>query len=53
MYHFDNLMYIVDNTLETARKRHLIGGILMSVSFLFSGLAITVITIKKEDILNE
>lgn len=53
MYHFDNLMYIVDNTLETARKRHLIGGILMSVSFLFSGLVITVIIIKKEDILNE
>lgn len=53
MDHFDNLMYIVDNTLETARKRHLIGGILMSVSFLFSRLAITVITIKKEDILNE
>lgn len=53
MDHFDNLMYIVDNTLETARKRHLIGGILMIVSFLFSGLAITVITIKKEDILNE
>ena len=53
MDQFDNFMYIVDSTLETSRKRHLIGGILMSVSLLFGGLAFTVITIKKEDILNE
>ena len=50
---FDNFMYIVESTLETTKKRHLIGGILMSVSLLFGGLALTVITIKKEDILNE
>ena len=53
MEHFDNFMYIIDSTLETSRKKHLIGGILMSVSLLFSGLAITVMTVKKEDILNE
>lgn len=53
MDHFDNFMYIVDSTLETTRKRHLIGGILMSVSLLFGGLALTVITIKKEEVFNE
>lgn len=53
MDHFDSFMYIVDSSLETARKRHLIGGILMSVSLLFGGLAFTVISIKKEDIFNE
>ena len=53
MDNFDNFMYIVESTLETTKKRHLIGGILMSVSLLFGGLALTVITIKKEDILNE
>ena len=53
MEHFDNFLYILDNTLETTRKRHLVGGILMSVSLLFSGLAITVISIKKENIFNE
>lgn len=53
MDHFDNFMYIVDSTLETSRKRHLIGGILMSVSLLFGGLAFTVITIKKEEVFNE
>lgn len=53
MEHFDNFMYIIDSTLETSRKKHLIGGILMSVSLLFSGLAITVMTVKKEDVLNE
>lgn len=53
MEHFDNFMYIIDSTLETSRKKHLIGGILMSASLLFSGLAITVMTVKKEDVLNE
>lgn len=49
MDHFEMFMHVIDNTLETTRKKHLIGGILMSVSLLFGGLAITVITIKKED----
>ena len=35
--------------LDTKRKRHITGGILLSVSFLFGGLAITVMTIKNEE----
>ena len=31
------------------RKRHIVGGIMLSVSMLFGGLALTVITIKNEE----
>ena len=34
--------------LDTERTRHIIGGIFLSVTLLFGGLAITVLTIKKE-----
>ena len=35
--------------LNTKRKRHIVGGILISMSALFGGLAITAMTIKQED----
>ena len=31
------------------KKRHIIGGVLLSVSLLFGGLALTVISIKNEE----
>lgn len=39
---------MLDYTLNTKRKRHIIGGMLISMSALFGGLAITVMTIHKE-----
>lgn len=39
----------LDYILDTKRKRHIIGGILVSISMLFGGLAITVMTIKNEE----
>jgi hypothetical protein len=42
------LVDILDFTLDTKRKRHIVGGILLSVSFLFGGLAITAMTIRNE-----
>ena len=42
------LLEVFDEALNTKRKRHIVGGILMSVSLFFGGLAITVITIDKE-----
>ena len=48
----DRLNYIVamlEKTLGTRAKRHIMGGTLISVSLLFSGLALTVITLKTED----
>ena len=58
MASLDGLIYMLDNVLNTKRKRHIAGGILMSISALFGGLALTVMTIKseddcKEDYLNE
>lgn len=38
----------LDISLDTTRKRHLAGGILLSVSLLFGGLAITVMSLKME-----
>lgn len=46
---FENVASVVSYSLETKRKRHLMGGILLSVSLLFGGLAVTVMTIKMED----
>ena len=44
-----NFISMMDYILDTKRKRHITGGILLSVSFLFGGLAITVMTIKNEE----
>lgn len=45
----DNIIEVIDYMLNTRRKRYIIGGILISMSALFGGLAITAITIKPED----
>lgn len=49
MDRFEEIISILDNALDTRKKRHIAGGILMSVSFLFGGLAITIITLKTEE----
>lgn len=49
MYRFEELMMLVDSTLDSKRKRHIVGGVLMSISLLFGGLAITILTIKLEE----
>jgi hypothetical protein len=40
---------MLDQALDTKRKRHMAGGILMSISLLFGGLAITIMTTKSEE----
>ena len=45
----ENLITMLDYVLDTKRKRHIMGGILLSVSFLFGGMAITVMTIQNEE----
>ena len=44
----DAFIFSLDDMLDTKRKRHIIGGILLSASALFGGLAVTVFTIKNE-----
>lgn len=45
----DEVLSLVDDALVNKRRRHLVGGILVSVSLLFCGLAYTVITLRIED----
>ena len=37
---------MIDRTLDTKRKKHIAGGVLLSMSFLLGGLAVTVLTLK-------
>lgn len=53
MERFDTLLSMLDQILDTKKKRHLAGGVLMSVSLLFGGLAVTVLTLKTEEKDNE
>jgi len=53
MERLEALLSMLDHALNTKKKRHLAGGVLMSISMLFGGLAITVITLKTEEIKNE
>lgn len=45
----DELLAAVDKILDSERKRHIAGGILLSTSLLFGGLAITVVTIQTDE----
>lgn len=49
MNRLEGILSMLDYSLNTKKKRHIAGGILMSISVLFGGLAITVITLKMEE----
>ena len=40
---------MLDHSLNTNKKRHIVGGVLLNVSLLFGGLAFTIITLDTED----
>lgn len=42
----EGVIATLDYLLGTKRKRHIVGGILMSASLLFAGLAFTALTLK-------
>lgn len=46
---FEQVLYSLDLMLNSPRKRHIVGGFLLSVSLLFGGLSATVMTIKKDE----
>lgn len=49
MERLERILSMLDHALSTKKKRHIAGGVLMSISLLFGGLAITVITLKQEE----
>lgn len=48
MDRLEAILSMLDNILDTRRKRHIAGGVLMSASLLFGGLAVTILTLKSE-----
>lgn len=42
------ILSMIDHTLNTRKRRHIAGGILMSISLLFGGLAVTVLSVKAD-----
>lgn len=47
MNSLENIFLFLDYLTDTQRKRHMIGGVLMSVSLFFGGLAFTLMTVKE------
>lgn len=45
----EGVISMLDEILDTGRKRHIAGGILLSLSLLFGGLSVTVMTIKDKE----
>lgn len=46
MDRLEDLVSMLDHALNTKKKRHIAGGVLMSISLFFGGLAVTVLTLK-------
>jgi hypothetical protein len=46
MESFSDIVTIIDMTLNTKRKRHIVGGVLLSIAALFGGLAFTTMTLR-------
>ena len=49
MERLERILSILDYTLSSKKKRHITGGILLSVSLLFGGLVFTVMTLKHDE----
>ena len=49
MNDISELVSLIDFMLDTRSKRHIVGGVLLSLSFLFGGLAITAMTMTPEE----
>ena len=49
MDRLEAILAVLDESLNTKRKRHIAGGVLMSISLLFGGLAFTVMSLKTEE----
>ena len=49
MNRLEGVIMSIDYILNSKRKRHIMGGILLSASLLFAGLAFTIITLKQEE----
>ena len=44
----ERILCMLDHSLNTKKRRHIVGGVLMSLSIFLGSLAVTVITLKGE-----
>jgi hypothetical protein len=49
MDRLEYVLTVLEDSLNTRKKRHIVGGVLLSISLLFGGLTFTVMTLKTED----
>ena len=49
MNRFEEIICMMEHALNTKTKKHIAGGLLLSISLLFGGLAVTIITLKTEE----
>lgn len=49
MHRLEAILDVLDQALNSKKKRHIAGGVLLSISVLFGSLAFTVMTLKSED----
>lgn len=47
------LLVTIEHLVSTKKKRHIVGGILLSASLFLGGLALTVMSTKNEENINE
>ena len=47
---FISFIGVLDKSLVSKRKRHIVGGVLLSISLLFGGLAFTAMSLKEEKV---
>lgn len=51
MERIEKFIHLLDSMLDTKRKRHIIGGLLLSASIFLSGLAVTAISLQKGEVI--
>ena len=49
MHDWNTFVNMLNDMVDTRDKRHVVGGVLLSISLFFGGLAITAITIKEDE----
>ena len=47
--YFEEIVNTLDTIINTERRRHIVGGVLLSTAFMFAGLAVTVMTIDDKE----
>lgn len=49
MHKIEGVIEALDYLLNTKRKKHIVGGVLMSMALLLGGLSVTVMSLKDEE----